>query len=138
MIYKEWVGGEVGVLISLPDIQLVLLTIVYIIEFTRITLLQIRHANIVIYSYHYILDPKISEIVSKGFPKESVIVFDEAHNIGQLTQKQISTTIIVTCSYSIIRVTDNVCIESMSIKISRKTLEQCTVGINNLQGKLRE
>ncbi len=41
------------------------------------------HANIIIYSYHYILDPKISEIVSKGFPKQCVVVFDEAHNIGK-------------------------------------------------------
>lgn len=34
------------------------------------------------YSYHYLLDPKIAEIVSKGLPQQSVVVFDEAHNIG--------------------------------------------------------
>ena len=33
---------------------------------------------------------------------------------------------------------DNVCIESMSINISRKTLDNCTTNINNLQAKLRE
>lgn len=27
----------------------------------------IQHANVVVYSYHYLLDPKIAEIVSKGF-----------------------------------------------------------------------
>lgn len=35
------------------------------------------------YSYHYLLDPKIAEVVSKGFPQQSVVVFDEAHNIGE-------------------------------------------------------
>ncbi len=29
------------------------------------------------------LDPKIAEMVSKDFPKQSVVVFDEAHNIGK-------------------------------------------------------
>lgn len=44
---------------------------------------QILHANIVIYSYHYLLDPKIADLVSKELAKKSVVVFDEAHNIGQ-------------------------------------------------------
>lgn len=44
--------------------------------------LQISHANIVVYSYHYLLDPKIAEVVSKEIAKTSVVVFDEAHNIG--------------------------------------------------------
>lgn len=43
----------------------------------------------VIYSYHYVLDPKIAEIVSKGLPKETVVVFDEAHNIGEYIQMYI-------------------------------------------------
>ena len=29
------------------------------------------------------LDPKICELVSKDFAKQSVVVFDEAHNIGK-------------------------------------------------------
>ncbi|KAG7252696.1 hypothetical protein CRUP_033654 [Coryphaenoides rupestris] len=44
----------------------------------------ILHANIVVYSYHYLLDPKIAEVVSKELAKTSVVVFDEAHNIGFL------------------------------------------------------
>jgi len=44
--------------------------------------LQILHAQIVVYSYHYLLDPKIAETVSKELSKSSVVVFDEAHNIG--------------------------------------------------------
>ncbi len=44
---------------------------------------QIQHANIVVYSYHYLLDPKIADLVSKELDKSSVVVFDEAHNIGK-------------------------------------------------------
>ena len=44
--------------------------------------LQITHANIVVYSYSYLLDPKIADLVSKELTKSSVVVFDEAHNIG--------------------------------------------------------
>lgn len=42
------------------------------------------HATVVIYSYYYLLDPKIAELVSKGLPQQSVVVFDEAHNIGNV------------------------------------------------------
>ena len=45
--------------------------------------LQVTHANVVVYSYHYLLDPKIAEIVSKDLPKHTCVVFDEAHNIGE-------------------------------------------------------
>ena len=41
------------------------------------------HANIVVYSYHYLLDPKIADLVSKELSKNAVVVFDEAHNIGK-------------------------------------------------------
>ncbi|KOB69307.1 TFIIH basal transcription factor complex helicase XPD subunit [Operophtera brumata] len=51
----------------------------------------IVHAEIVVYSYHYLLDPKIAEVVSKELQKEAVVVFDEAHNI------------------------DNVCIDSLKV-----------------------
>ena len=44
---------------------------------------QILNANIVVYSYHYLLDPKIADLVSKELAKKSVVVFDEAHNIGK-------------------------------------------------------
>lgn len=43
----------------------------------------IVQAQIVVFSYHYLLDPKIADIVSKELAKESVVVFDEAHNIGR-------------------------------------------------------
>lgn len=38
--------------------------------------------DVVIYSFHYLLDPKISEQVSKELSKDAIVVFDEAHNIG--------------------------------------------------------
>lgn len=68
----------------------------------------IYHANIVVYSYHYLLDPKIAELVSKELEKTSVVVFDEAHNI------------------------DNVCIESLSVTISRRTLDRSHTNVENL------
>eukprot|EP00002_Diphylleia_rotans_P023138 TRINITY_DN4547_c0_g1_i2.p1 TRINITY_DN4547_c0_g1~~TRINITY_DN4547_c0_g1_i2.p1 ORF type:complete len:314 (+),score=65.36 TRINITY_DN4547_c0_g1_i2:84-1025(+) len=59
----------------------------------------VNFANIIIYSYHYLLDPKISSIVSKEFGKDAIVVFDEAHNI------------------------DNVCIEALSVNIRKKTID---------------
>ena len=41
----------------------------------------INLANVVVYNYQYMLDPKISGLVSREMEKESVVVFDEAHNI---------------------------------------------------------
>ncbi|XP_017126017.1 general transcription and DNA repair factor IIH helicase subunit XPD [Drosophila elegans] len=68
----------------------------------------IAHAHIVVYSYHYLLDPKIAQVVSKEMSRESCVVFDEAHNI------------------------DNVCIDSMSVKINRRTVERSTNALNQL------
>lgn len=43
---------------------------------------QFTHVSVIIYSFHYLLDPKIAELVSKEISKEAIVVFDEAHNIG--------------------------------------------------------
>ena len=56
--------------------------------------------NVIIYSYHYLLDPKIAERVSKELSKDCIVVFDEAHNI------------------------DNVCIESLSIDLTEDALRE--------------
>ncbi|XP_049775274.1 general transcription and DNA repair factor IIH helicase subunit XPD [Schistocerca cancellata] len=74
----------------------------------------ITHANIVVYSYHYLLDPKIAEVVSKELSKSSVVVFDEAHNI------------------------DNVCIDSMSVKITRRIVDRSTANIQLLERTIAE
>jgi hypothetical protein len=44
---------------------------------------QMPYVDIIIFSFHYLLDPKVAENVSAELSKESIIVFDEAHNIGQ-------------------------------------------------------
>ena len=41
-------------------------------------------ANVVVYNYQYMLDPKISSLVSHDMEKESIVVFDEAHNIDNI------------------------------------------------------
>lgn len=71
-------------------------------------------AQIVVYSYHYLLDPKIAEVVSKEMTRESVIVFDEAHNI------------------------DNVCIDSMSVKINKRIIERSSVALGDLEKIVNE
>ncbi|XP_056641987.1 general transcription and DNA repair factor IIH helicase subunit XPD [Diorhabda carinulata] len=74
----------------------------------------ITYANIVVYSYHYLLDPKIADVVSKELTKEAVVIFDEAHNI------------------------DNVCIDSMSVKIQKRTVERATANIQLLEKTVAE
>lgn len=74
----------------------------------------VNRAQIIIYSYHYVLDPKIAEMVSKNLSPRSCVVFDEAHNI------------------------DNVCIESMSVTLSRKLLDRCSKNLDDLQGHVKK
>lgn len=70
---------------------------------------MLSFCNIIIYSYHYLLDPKIAERVSKELSKDCIIIFDEAHNI------------------------DNVCIESLSIDITDDSLKKASAGVQALQ-----
>ncbi|KAL6941352.1 TFIIH/NER complex ATP-dependent 5'-3' DNA helicase subunit [Hanseniaspora osmophila] len=69
-------------------------------------------ANIIIYSYHYILDPKIAERVSEQMNNDSIVIFDEAHNI------------------------DNVCIESLSLDLTNDVLKKATKGCNTLSREI--
>ena len=68
----------------------------------------IMYANVIIYSYYYLLDPKIADLVSRELSRSSVVVFDEAHNI------------------------DNVCIESMSVVLNKKIVEKAEENLVNL------
>lgn len=43
---------------------------------------QMPFVDIIIYSFHYLLDPKVAQQVSKEMSKDAIVVFDEAHNIG--------------------------------------------------------
>jgi len=65
-------------------------------------------ANIIVYNYQYLLDPKIANLVSKGLQKDTVVVFDEAHNI------------------------DNVCIEAMSVMVDQGVLQKSTGNLSKL------
>jgi DNA excision repair protein ERCC-2 len=68
----------------------------------------INHANILVFNYQYMLDPKVAKMVSKELESESIIVFDEAHNI------------------------DSVCIEALSVTINDRGLEQATRSLGRL------
>ncbi|KAF5357907.1 hypothetical protein D9756_001576 [Leucocoprinus leucothites] len=70
--------------------------------------------DVIIYSFHYLLDPKVAEQVSKEMSKDSIVVFDEAHNI------------------------DNVCIESLSIDLTRPMLDSAARSITKLGEKIEE
>ncbi|CDK29695.1 unnamed protein product [Kuraishia capsulata CBS 1993] len=70
--------------------------------------------NIIIYSYHYLLDPKIADRVSRELSKDSIVIFDEAHNI------------------------DNVCIESLSLDLTDDVLKRATKGANSLSARVEE
>ncbi|WVR03935.1 hypothetical protein IAU60_000934 [Kwoniella sp. DSM 27419] len=70
--------------------------------------------DVVIYSFHYLLDPKVAEQVSAEMSKESIVVFDEAHNI------------------------DNVCIESLSIDLTRPMLDSAARSVNKISDKIED
>lgn len=75
---------------------------------------MISLCNIIIYSYHYLLDPKIAERVSREMSKDGIVIFDEAHNI------------------------DNVCIESLSLDLTNDVLKRATKGANALENRIEE
>ncbi|XP_049849884.1 general transcription and DNA repair factor IIH helicase subunit XPD-like [Schistocerca gregaria] len=65
-------------------------------------------ADIIVYSYQYILNPRISELVSQQLRSDSIVVFDEAHNI------------------------DDVCIEALSVRINRHTVQKAHANVRML------
>ena len=73
---------------------------------------MLGHANIVVYNYQYLLDPKISSVISKELIEESVVVFDEAHNI------------------------DNVCIEVMTVAVNQDTLVKASSNLSRLASEV--
>lgn len=73
---------------------------------------MISAAQVIVYSYYYLLDPKISEIISSELGKECIIIFDEAHNI------------------------DNVCIDTLSVDINRQHLDSGTHSLEILNERL--
>ena len=73
---------------------------------------MIAYANVVVYNYQYLLDPKVSSLVSRELERECVVVFDEAHNI------------------------DNVCIEALSVNVRRQTLDAASRNVSSLANKI--
>ena len=72
----------------------------------------INHASVLVFNYQYMLDPKVAKMVSKELESESIIVFDEAHNI------------------------DSVCIEAFSVTIQSRHLEQATRSLGRLSSEV--
>lgn len=72
----------------------------------------ITTANILVYSYQYIINPRIAEMISKQLTTDAVLVFDEAHNI------------------------DDVCIDSLSINLDKKAMDASSANLSKLQNQL--
>ncbi|KAI3835020.1 hypothetical protein MKX03_007313 [Papaver bracteatum] len=73
---------------------------------------MVQCANVVVCSYQYLLDPKVSGFMSKEMQKECVVVFDEAQNI------------------------DNVCIEALSVSVRRQTLEGASRNLARMEQEI--
>lgn len=67
----------------------------------------------IIYPYNYLIDPTIYSIVSKDLPRDSFVIFDEAHNI------------------------DAHCIEALSTEITRNTLEAASRILSAVEKSVR-
>ena len=44
----------------------------------------IHHADIIVYNYQYLLDPKVANMITKELSDDAIVVFDEAHNIDNV------------------------------------------------------
>uniref|UniRef100_A0A7S0BFL7 DNA 5'-3' helicase n=1 Tax=Rhodosorus marinus TaxID=101924 RepID=A0A7S0BFL7_9RHOD len=74
----------------------------------------LNFANVVVYNYQYLLDPKIAGLISNQLARESIVVFDEAHNI------------------------DNVCIDALSVNLRKDTLGKCNGNLTTLSNKISD
>jgi DNA excision repair protein ERCC-2 len=72
----------------------------------------IESANVVVYNFSYLLDPKVANIVSKKIDAESIVVFDESHNV------------------------DNVCIEALSVNFNSSSITRATGNVSSLKTKI--
>lgn len=78
-------------------------------------------------SFQYVIDPKITELVSKEFKNNSIVVFDEAHNIG-----------LYNLFFPFHTFSDNVCIDSLSVRINKQTLEAGSRNVKKLTEIVKE
>ena len=68
----------------------------------------IAYANVVVFNYQYMIDPKVAETVSDHLEKNCIVVFDEAHNI------------------------DNIAIDALSVFLNKQTLHAAKQNIKSL------
>ena len=78
-----------------------------------VTRRSLMKANVIVYNYSYMLDPKIANIVSAELQDNCIVIFDECHNI------------------------DNVCIEAFSINIKNSILDAANSQIKELDEKIK-
>jgi DNA excision repair protein ERCC-2 len=69
-------------------------------------------ADIIVFNYLYLIDPQISGSFLKNLSKDTIVVFDEAHNI------------------------DDVCIEAYTLKVNSQVLINASRNINNIEKKI--
>ncbi|PXF42810.1 DNA repair helicase XPD [Gracilariopsis chorda] len=73
----------------------------------------LNFANVIVYNYQYLLDPKIAGLISKSLARESIVVFDEAHNI------------------------DTICIDALSVNLREVTLRRSLGNIAKLRNHVQ-
>lgn len=71
----------------------------------------VREANVVVCNYPYLIDAGVSNVVMGKAENESIVVFDEAHNI------------------------DNICIDSLTVKVNKGVLESASRHLAMIKAK---
>lgn len=71
----------------------------------------VSEANVVVCNYPYLIDSGVMDVVYGKAESDSIVVFDEAHNI------------------------DNLCIDSLTVKVNKGILESATKHLANIKNK---
>jgi DNA excision repair protein ERCC-2 len=74
----------------------------------------VREANVVVCNYPYLIDTGVMNVVYGKAEDDSIVVFDEAHNI------------------------DNLCIDSLTVKVNKGVLESATRHLSVIKQKTSE
>jgi len=72
----------------------------------------IEKANIIVYNYLYMLDPNIKDNIPFELKQNTVVIFDEAHNI------------------------DNICLEAFSVNLNQRILDGAQGNLEQLSEKV--
>jgi DNA excision repair protein ERCC-2 len=74
----------------------------------------IELSDIVVYNFQYLLDPRVSKLVSASLTRDCIVVMDESHNV------------------------DDVCIESLSVNFSRASIDTCLDRLGSLSRRVEK